>query len=153
MKEYKVYVKDINVGAAVQEHAFSLGYLWDGKGQVVGYHDHRFLVFERDRHIHYCKDDYAFFKYDVECEELTPEEFMRLTKEEVNERVFDIEPFDKILAKSMRGIWVIGFFERIVPKNDYKYVSMDTCYSEIIKYHSGLNKYIGTNTNLSGSWS
>lgn len=96
MKEYKVYVKDKETSRKVQEHAFELGYKWASSKTNIANENEKFLHFNSHGY-GFLKCCFGYNDYKrLDNKELTPEEFLRLSKEDVEEREFNIEPLDAV---------------------------------------------------------
>jgi len=81
-KKYKIKISEIEQSEAVQKHAFLLFWGWGVQGMDVSFCDMPFLFLNGSGYIIYGDDLDDFNEYDT-FEEITPENFLKLTIDDV----------------------------------------------------------------------
>lgn len=98
-------------------------------------------------------DSFDFFQ-EEDTDNLTPEEFLRLTKKDLEmKKEFNIKTYDRVLVRD-RGsyIWRIDFFSHIDDNDkDYSFVCAFADYKYIALYE-GNEKYLNTNDDIPNSF-
>ena len=149
MKEYKIDLSMLegearkDVSAAIQRHAFRLGYAWIWGGKKVQYEFCPVLFFEADGRILKDEDSDRFNKRTNT--EVSITDFLALTPKDVKEKpVPEFKPFDKVLVRDGDDFtWRIDLFESFSKDAPYSFRCIGGCWKQYIPYE-GNEHLLGT---------
>jgi len=144
MKEFKLYCPE-KLKSTVIDHAKYLEYIVGEPSRYTG----EFLYFYLDCDMAHGDTLYDFKHHSIE-NELTIEEFLKLTPEDVrNKREFDLKPFDKVLVRrAVSMVWRGDFFGSV---SSYHFKCVGMGWEYIAKYE-GNEEYLGTDEDIPDSW-
>jgi len=148
MKYYKVYVKDEETNIKVQKGVLANGFRWSNGTGVPINTSALFLYLEEGKMVYSSIDTFKYFR-EYEAIELTPEEFMRLTPEDLKEdRVFDIEPDELVLVRDHKDeMWLLNRYSNL---SDFGFRAYGD-YCHIARY-KGNEEYRETNEDIPDLW-
>jgi hypothetical protein len=149
MKDKKEYKIDLSMyrgkirealSAAVQYHAFELGYRWESVGKEVSWTKSPYLFFDEGGVItHVGAGDAPYFN--EHCgEEISVADFLALTQEEP-----EFKPFDRVLVRDFDDVvWIPHFYSHLNQKCTYIHRTVgDAGFSQCIPYE-GNEHLLGT---------
>lgn len=148
MKAYKIDLSMLDgearedVSAAIQRHAFRLGYAWLCGGEKTRYEYCPVLYFEADGKILKNEDTDGFNKWTNT--EVSITDFLALKPEDVKEKPVPVfRPFDRVLVRDYDDeTWRASFFSNIQGKI-FQYKCASGCFNQCIPYE-GNEHLLGT---------
>jgi len=150
MKAYKIDLSMLegeareDVSAAIQRHAFRLGYKWQYGGKKTQYEYCPVLCFEADGRILKNENIGGFNKWSNT--EISITDFLALKPEDVKEKpVPEFKPFDKVLVRdSDDDEWWCDIFCRYdVDDSPCRFQCLVSCWKQCIPYE-GNEHLLGT---------
>lgn len=151
MKEYKIDLSMLDgearedVSAAIQRHAFRLGYEWLCGGEKVQYEYCPVLCFEANGKILKAENTDGFNKWTNT--EISITDFLALKPEDVKDAP-EFKPFDKVLVRDDdRNEWRCDFFEGYNEEPEYSFSCIGSCWRYCIPYE-GNEHLLGTNEDV-----
>ena len=138
MKEYKEYKIDLSMyygkvrealSAAVQYHAFEMGYEWNSAGKEVSWTKSPFLFFNKDGIItHLGAGDAPYFN--EHCVTLiSAADFLSLTEEP------ELKPSDKVLVRDFDDeAWTLDTYSHRDDNPDYPYRCLESFWRYCVPY-------------------
>lgn len=138
MKNYKEYKIDLSMykgkvrealSAAVQHHAFELGYEWNSAGKEAFWIKSPYLFFNEDGITHLRDEDVSYFESHSGVE-ISADAFLALTPGEP-----ELKPFDKVLVRDFDSEeWIVDIYSYHDANLAYPFQCLKSFYHQCIPY-------------------
>ena len=139
MKEYKEYKIDLSMyygkvrealSAAVQYHAFEMGYEWNSAGKEALWIKSPYLFFDEGGNITHLSDEDSLYFERHSGEEISADDFLGLNPKEP-----DFKPFDKVLVRDFDDeAWTLDVYSHREDNPDYPHKCLESFWRQCLPY-------------------